>query len=101
MSVAAGMKRTENLVPLASPNPNVNGVIEAELPFYADRERWFTNFKRSDVKGVSFTLGYVKTNPDGILTVNNDDQYPTYCAGAEDFTYSMFIGVPIVFTNYA
>jgi len=81
--------------------PNVNGVIEAELPFYADRERWFTNFKRSDVKGVSFTLGYVKTNPDGILTVNNDDQYPTYCAGADDFTYSMFIGVPIVFTNYA
>jgi len=81
--------------------PNINGVIETEIPFYSDRERWFTYFKRSEVKGVSFTLGYVKTNPDGILTVNTDDQYPTYCAGADDFTHSMFIGVPIIFTNYA
>lgn len=79
--------------------PNVNGVIEAEIPFYADRERWFTNFKRSAVKGISFSLGYVKTNDAGSLAVNKDDEYPTYLAGADDFTHSMFMGVPLIMRN--
>lgn len=76
--------------------PAVNGVAEAEIPFYSDREHWFTSFDQTAVYGPSFTVGYLTYDDSGNLGVDRSVNFPSYWAGADDFTHSMFMGVPII-----
>lgn len=67
----------------------VNGVLEVEVPFYCDRERWFTEYSYDVVNMPSFTLGFLD-----IDNTPDTDGKIWFVAGADDFTLSFYRGIP-------
>lgn len=68
---------------------SVNGVLETEVPFYCDRERWFTAFNLSTVSLPGFAMGFLNENMDF-----DKSNKRWFVAGADDFTFSFYQGVP-------
>lgn len=67
----------------------VNGALEAEIPFYSDRARWYTSFDQINHKMPAFIMGFMNDS-----NISDEDPKIWFGAGGDDFTFSFYQGIP-------